>query len=162
MSPALAGGVFTIWATTSFHFFLSNSPSCTASILFFFLRFFNMNHFKSLNWIYYSIAFVLCLVFFWPQGTWGVSFLTRNLTPPALEGEVLATVLPGKSPQWTVLMVLNHQSCSLMTERWTCHLSQTNRTLLSGDVTLELSDSWKRLKLVYRHSGSCRRPFTGS
>ena len=163
MSPALAGRVFTIWATISCHFYLSNSPSCTVSILFFFFRLFDMNHFKSLNWIYYSIASVLCLVFFGLEACGTLTFWPGiEPTHPALEGEVLTTGLPGKSPQWTFLMVLSHQSCSLMTKRWTCHLSQINRTLLSGDVTLELHDSWERLKLVYRHSGSCRRQSTGS
>ena len=36
-------------------------------------------------------------MFFWPQGMWDLSFLTRNPTHTSLEGKVLTTGPPGKS-----------------------------------------------------------------
>ena len=43
-------------------------------------------------WILYSIASVVYVLVLWPWCMWDLT------TPPALEGEVLTTALPGKSP----------------------------------------------------------------
>jgi len=43
-------------------------------------------------WILYSIASVVYVLVLWPWCMWDPT------TPPALEGEVLTTALPGKSP----------------------------------------------------------------
>ena len=45
-----------------------------------------------LNLLQYCFFFFLMFWFFWPQGMWDLSS-----TPPALEGKVLTTTLPGKS-----------------------------------------------------------------
>ena len=52
-------------------------------ILFFtnFLKFFfYVDHFKSLYWICYNIASVLCFGVFWPKGIWDLSSPTRDWT----------------------------------------------------------------------------------
>ena len=52
---------------------------------FFFLRFLNVDHFKSFYWICYNIASVFCCLFdlvlvSWPQGMWDLSSQTRGRT----------------------------------------------------------------------------------
>ena len=42
--------------------------------------FFGVDHFYSLYWISYNIASVCYVCIFWPQGTWDLSFLTRDWT----------------------------------------------------------------------------------
>ena len=72
------------------------------TVFFFFQRyiyFFNVGHFLSLYWICYSTTSVLCFVFFFDGKACGilVPWPGNKSTPPALEGEVLTTGLPGKS-----------------------------------------------------------------
>ena len=57
---------------------------------------------KSLYWICYNIVSVVCLLVFWPQGMWDLSFL-RGIkpAPPTMEDEILTTGPPGKSPGLT-------------------------------------------------------------
>ena len=45
-----------------------------------FFFFFGVDHFYSLYWISYNIASVCYVCIFWPQGTWDLSFLTRDWT----------------------------------------------------------------------------------
>ena len=60
-----------------------------------------MDHFKSLYWICYNIAFVLCfgVFFFFGHNACGILAPQPGIepAPPALEGEVLTTGPPGKS-----------------------------------------------------------------
>ena len=54
-------------------------------LLFFFLRFLNVDHFKSFYFICYNIASVFCCLFdlvlvSWPQGMWDLSSQTRGRT----------------------------------------------------------------------------------
>ena len=58
--------------------------------------FFNVDHFKSLYWICYHIASVLC---FFGHKACGISAPPAGIEPalPALESKVLATGPPGKS-----------------------------------------------------------------
>ena len=80
-------------------------------VLFFFISknffFFDVDHFlKSLlNLLQYCFCFTFwCL--FWLWGMWDLSSLTRiEPAPPAVEGEVLTTGLPGKSPALKVLFL---------------------------------------------------------
>ena len=60
--------------------------------------FFNMNHFKSLCWIYYTIVSVLCFVYFGLEAC-GILVPRPGIepTPPAQKGKVLTTGPPGKS-----------------------------------------------------------------
>ena len=77
------------------------TPQFTYSLvssLFFF--FFNVDHFKSLYWICYSIATVFS--FFFGHKARGI--LAPVPVPSALEGKVLITGPPGKSPG-TVLIL---------------------------------------------------------
>ena len=77
-----------------------SAQACTCRSLFFFLRFFfDVEHFfKSLYWICYNIASVLCFVFL-PWGACGILAPWPGIkpAPPSLEGEVLTTGPPGKS-----------------------------------------------------------------
>ena len=65
-----------------------------------------MDHFKNFYWICYNIVSILCFGGgFWPQGMWDLSSLTRDPMQPmqwptthAMEGEVLTTGPPEKSP----------------------------------------------------------------
>ena len=58
-----------------------------------------MDHFLSLYWICYNIASVLYFGFFGHEAC-GILASQPGIkpAPPALEGEVLTTGLPGKSP----------------------------------------------------------------
>ena len=62
---------------------------------FFFKDFFDVDHFKSLYWICYNIASVLCFGFL----AWRILAPQPGIkpVPPALEGKVLTTAEPGKS-----------------------------------------------------------------
>ena len=44
-----------------------------------------------------TILLLFYVLFFWSQGMWDLSFLTKELTSSVLEGEVQATETPGKS-----------------------------------------------------------------
>ena len=47
-----------------------------------------------------AILLLFYVLIFWPQGMWDLSSPTRDGThTPCLEGEVLATGLPGRSPK---------------------------------------------------------------
>ena len=47
-----------------------------------------------------AILLLFYVLIFWPQGMWDLSSPTRDGThTPCLEGEVLATGLPGKFPK---------------------------------------------------------------
>lgn len=53
----------------------------------------------SLYWICYNVALILCLTLFWPQGLWGLRFLTRDGTCTgrqslSLDGEESPSSLP--------------------------------------------------------------------
>ena len=73
-------------------FFLMNSIIHFTSFL---KIFFDVDHFKSLYWICYSIASVLCFGFL----AHGILAPRPGIepVPPALEGKVLITAQPGKS-----------------------------------------------------------------
>ena len=61
----------------------------------FFFFFFKADHFESLYWIRFNI---ICVLVFWPWGTWDLSFPTWGGSPsPALERDVSTTGPPGKS-----------------------------------------------------------------
>ena len=97
MSPALAGG------------FLTTGPPGKLPISLFFKICFEMDHLKSLYWICYSIASVLCFLsffffFFWLWAMWDLApWAGVEPEHPALEGEVLTTGLPGKSLSYPLL-----------------------------------------------------------
>lgn len=64
-----------------------------------------MDHLKSLCWICYSIASVLCFLFcFWLWALWDLA-PWAGVEPklPALEGELLTTGLPGKPLSYPLL-----------------------------------------------------------
>ena len=87
---------------------------------FFFLKFFDVDHFKSLYWICYNISSALWFGFL-AAGTCRVLAPWPGIkpVPPTLEGEVLTTGLPGKLlkkvlntvlPQWFSPWA-THQNC---------------------------------------------------
>ena len=65
----------------------------------FFFFFFNVDHFKSLYWICYYIASVVCVLAFWPRGIRDPSSPTRDQThTPCIGRWSPHHWLPGKSP----------------------------------------------------------------
>ena len=66
----------------------------------------------SLYWICYNVASVLCFALFLPcPAVWDLSSPTRlKLEPPALEGKVLTTGLPGKSLQSPISFISSSPS----------------------------------------------------
>ena len=57
-----------------------------------------LDHFKSLYWICYNVAYIVYVWPFGPGSLWDLSFTTRDRTcTPSLEGEVLTTEPPVKS-----------------------------------------------------------------
>ena len=76
-------------------------------VVFFFLIFFDVDHFLSLYWISYNIVSVLCLGFFFGPEAYGTLTLqpAMETAPLALEGEVLTTGSPWESQECS----LSHQ-----------------------------------------------------
>ena len=86
-----------------------------------------MEHFKSLCWICYNIAFVLCFCFLASRHV-RLRSLTRDWTHiPALEGKVLTTGPPGKSHVCTcfnyMILKFSVQICTSLTS--TSYLSRS-------------------------------------
>ena len=87
---------------------------------FYFICFFDESHFYSVYWICYHIV---CFLFwiFWPRGMWDLSSQTGiEPAPPALEGEVLTTGLPGKSLEFLYIspFLLYLHWCSTLAACW--------------------------------------------
>ena len=78
-----------------------NSHCLRPQVNFFFKIFFFVDHFNNLDWICYNIASVLWVFLFHVQEACGILAPSPGIkpSPPALEGKVLTTGPPGRSPQ---------------------------------------------------------------
>ena len=62
---------------------------------------FDVDHFLEVFIEFVTILLLFCVLFFWPQCMWHLSYLTGiEPAPPALEGKVLTTGPPGKSHEF--------------------------------------------------------------
>ena len=115
--------------------------------------FFDVDLFLSLYWICYNFASVLCF------GSLVTRLVGSNLQPPVLEGKVLVTGPPGKSPSPWCLNVTPSDSQALDPALWslrraspTCsRVERKNWTLecVEQDATKDLK-VWKNIFKVYR------------
>ena len=95
-----------------------------------------------------TILLLFYVLVFWPQGMWNHSS-PSNLQAPALEGKVLTTGPPGKSPLFFKILTLCHTCDELPCERiWWLKNSflkkKQNKKILEEQNTLKLAEGRKK------------------